>query len=614
MKRVLALAALAVAVALSGPVIAETADWKAPFCHASSLGVSPQGGYVYARRDGALTFVPTDCLLSRAASCPVRSIGGDADFPRGAWFVDDRTLMASAVEADAQGRASADAVVTIHRLGVPTPAERIALKGDFAALGLVDLRLSPADLQNSDRLRAYMRRAAGRISRIPGNARSVYGRLSTDRSVQVFRADADHSVWYALDGQAERRLAENGSPFSERRANLTFKFDGRDAMALVSGGVVRISAERGLVSESAGRSRAVLIDGDADQAYYGYWSAEGLAAKGLDTSLAGAVSDLVAIDSGSPVTGLAVNAATGTALVSRAPYRTTQDVATARHWLRRGGRTVEIDCGGQAVAAHSVRRSGGIFVDHYEAPNARGAVLYLTGGPGQHAELGPGLVNDVAGLIAAGLSVDVVQFGGGDYTFDLSQRLFEGGIASIAQDARAIEAYVRREYGCDRRVSLYAFSFGGYFHRRFSDDFLACLNQVVLAAPGGSVDDPDRFLDGLGLAPDTRARTARFYGAARLQLWGKGVQAQEAAYFQGLSRCPLSRRTILVVGDRDRVVRPLEDYRSCLDDDRLEVVRHGGGHVSVLHPSARATAEARRRILDLFASSPLPVGAARSVE
>lgn len=100
---------------------------------------------------------------------------------------------------------------------------------------------------------------------------------------------------------------------------------------------------------------------------------------------------------------------------------------------------MEIGCGGEALARHEVRRVGGakgVFVERYSREGARRTVLYLSGGPGLHENLEVSASDDISLLLDNGFNVDVIHYGGSDYTFAQFDRLYREGPGSIDADAR----------------------------------------------------------------------------------------------------------------------------------------------------------------------------------
>jgi hypothetical protein len=588
-------------LAAASQVAAAPLNPYAAFCQSPTLEISPAGRYLFARRGSdALSVVSTDCLLQQRADCPVSAIVDDANFPRGGMYFsdDDQWIYMVAAGTDSARRVTGDNTIrkfaTRAVLGTKAPpvlTAALPTQGDV--MGYLEPRLAlgtARDAMTLARSQAVADRAAVHKTAFSANARNLYGLMAGDRSIYLFRSDVDYSVGYSLDGAPERRLWGNGNPFSQRRANLAFKFDGRDAVVQASGSILRITP-KGLVDLTPRRSRSVLINGDDPSRYYGYGSAEGLVPQGVPPELAAQLKASAESHADQHMLGLAFNQAIGATVYSYGPFRAANSQAIARHEIRQGERRVEISCGGEVLARHAVRRVGGakgVFVERYSREGARRTVLYLSGGPGLHENLETSASNDLSLLLDNGFNVDVIHYGGSDYTFAQFDRLYRGGPASIETDARLIERYVRETYGPDDHLSLYAASFGAYFYRRFDDAFLKRMDHVVLSAPAGTMSAPSYA--GVDLDPAYRAGVQTLSAAVNRALWGPGTMAAEANYFRGLRRCPLRGPVTIVVGAKDDVVRPLEDYRLCLNSPRLTIIRHEFDHVSPLTPGRPAFA------------------------
>jgi pimeloyl-ACP methyl ester carboxylesterase len=390
-------------------------------------------------------------------------------------------------------------------------------------------------------------------------------------------------VWASQDGAPSRRLWRNGNPFSQRTRNLRFKFEGHDAFVEASGGVLRIS-KTGLSDETSRKSRAVLIDGDLPSNYYGYVSAEGSVTRGLPSNLVAQLDASLNEHATDHVLGASVNLASRTTIVSHGPYRR-DGVAFARHDVRRGDRHVEIDCGGAPFARRAVRRLGGddgLFIESYTLEGPRPTVLFLYGGPGTHINLETGASSDVSALLDAGLNVDVVHYGGSDYTFAQHDRLFRQGAKSVETDARTLSAYIRSKHKHNTGQNTYLMmeSFGAYFYRHLDPKALALVDHVLLAQPAGTMDLGRSDFPSIPVGE--RAQVAQLSTASNAALWGPRTGADEADYFRRLKHCPLARPTTIVVGSKDKVVRPLEDYAPCLGEENVKVVELDISHGSVL--------------------------------
>jgi hypothetical protein len=429
---------------------------------------------------------------------------------------------------------------------------------------------------------------AGRhYGKTPGNVRNIYGLIADDRSIFLYRSDIDYTISYSLDGRPERPLWKNGNPFSIRTENLPFKFDGPDVITLASGGVLRISPDKPLKDETAGQSRAILINGDDPSRYYGYWTAEGVRPKNVSPKLAALIDQAWTRHRDSHVTGLAVHNATGGMVFSYGPFRTEDGIAVFRHEVHRDGQTRTIECGGEPVAQHELRRAGDLFVDRYSRPGNTRTVLFLDGGPGGHRNLDRSFPGDMDRMLDQGLNIDVIHYGGSGYTFGLFNRLFQRGPASIRRDAKTIERYVAETYSPHADVSLYAFSFGAVFYRHFDQAFLDRLDHVVLHAPSGSVSDHDEGIDALAALASQQppgAETIDIEGLRALsrsvnrQFWGAKTIDEQNAYYRNLKTCPLKRRTTVIAGKTDTTVHPLDDYRLCVGGPMLDLVEHNYNH------------------------------------
>ncbi len=588
-------------LAFAAPAFASPLGPYGAFCRSAKLEISPGGRYLIAREGSdALSVVSPDCLLQRGMDCPVDKIVNDADFPRGRiYFGDgDRWVYMLAAGADSARRATGDNTIrkfaTTAVLSARAPAVLTAAlptRGDV--LDYLDPRpaLGTAnDAATLARYRGVADRAAVHSTAFSANARNLYGLMVGEHSIYLFRSDVDYSIGYSLNGAPERRLWENGNPFTQRRANLDFRFDGRDAVVQASGSILRITP-KGLVDLTPRRSRSVLVNGDDPTRYYGYGSAEGLALQGVPPALTAQLMASAESHADQHLLGLAFSEALGATVFSYGPFRTEDGQAVVRHEIRRGERRVEINCGGEALARHEIRRVGdakGVFIERYSREGVRKTVLYLSGGPGLHENLEASASNDISMLLDNGFNVDVIHYGGSDYTFAQFDRLYREGPASIEADARLIERYVRETYGARDHLSLYAASFGAYFYRRFNDAFLNRMDHVVLSGPAGTMSKPS-YAE-LKLAPGYSQAVATLSAAVNRELWGPGTMEAEASYFRGLKRCPLRGPVTILIGVKDDVVRPLDDYRLCLDNPNLTIIRHDFGHVSPLTPGRPAFA------------------------
>ncbi len=574
------------------------------FCGSRSLSFSPDGRYIYASKDAQLIYAEVDCLLTGRRDCQVAIASNPDAFPRGTYFgaTDDEIYLVSA-GMDGQGRATgANAIRAFSTRTQAVGDQRPYFPTGEDVLGFIEAGRTGGPFASNeeaakDKNTGVLVDASRQRSQLSPNARNLYGRVADDRSIYLVRSDRDYSVSYRLDGGPERPLWINGNPFSQRRANLEFKFDGPDAIALASGSVLRISAGRPLRDETALKSRAVLLSGEDDARYYGYWTAEGLVAKGVRPELVAAVNRLASQRRTEHISGVAVHNGIGAALISYGPYRGANGRATTRHEIVQGARSATIECGGALIAEQEVRRIGGkngIFVQRYMS-GTRPTVLYLGGGPGQHLSLDNGFDNDIATLLDNGFNVDVVQYGGSDYTFALYDRLQADGPASLRRDAALIQAYAEQVYGHRGDVSLYAFSFGASFYRHFEPGFLARMRGIVLAAPSGTVAMPDfsSIQD-----PAQRAQIAALSASVNARLWGRGTVKEAGDYFAGLRTCPVASPTTIVVGERDDVVSPRRDYVSCEASSRVRFLSHPYGHVSPLDPNYKGRITAFRQVVE----------------
>lgn len=574
------------------------------FCSSRSLSFSPNGRYIFASSDAGLSYADIDCLLIGRSDCQVTTVTNPDAFPRGAYFgaTDEEIFLVSA-GVDGEGRATGSntlrAFSTQHKT---LSGQRPYFQTGQDVLGFIDAERTSGAFAASDEAAAdlnsrILSEASRQRSLLSANARNIYGRVADGRSVYLVRSDRDFSVSYRLDGGPERPLWSNGNPFSQRRANLEFKFDGPDAIGLVSGSVVRISPEKPLRDETRSKSRAILLDGDNPAKDYGYWTAERLEAKDVRAELVAALNRSISKRIDSHILGLSVHNGAGAILVSYGPFRSKDGRATTRHDILQGARSVTLECDGDQIARQEVRRFGGqdgIFVQRYIA-GERPTVIYVGGGPGQHLSLDDGFGNDIATLLDEGFNVDVVQYGGSDYTFALYDRLQSDGPASLRKDAALIQAYVRKAYGSRGDISLYAFSFGASFYRYFDQKFLAQRRGIVLAAPSGTVETPDfaAVAD-----PVLRAKIVALSSQVNATLWGKGTIQETNRHFANLQACPIVVTTTIVVGEKDRNVSPRRDYASCEASSRVRFLSHPYGHISPLDPYYKGKINASREVIE----------------
>lgn len=587
---------LAVVVALLAPTIGLCAEPHpyAAFCRSPRLEISPAGNYLVAIQPDEISMASLDCVLAGGV-CPVTRFAGE----RGAvttgrmyFSADDRSLYRPVARFDASGRESGQGEIRMYdtsaiRAGDKTPVAAFDLAGRRNLLGYIDVALplkaadDPATKAQLARAGAVLVAAEAELTQMSVNARNIYGRIDGERAIWLARKDEDYSVWVSRDGAPPRPLWPNGHPFSQRTKNLRIKFDGRDAVVEASGGVLRIS-DAGLRDLTAGQSRAILIDGDDPSKYYGYVSAGNAQGKGLGARLSMQLDASLRAHAAAAVLGVSVNIASGSSVVSHAPYRM-EGSNFARHDVRQGDRRVEIDCGGAPLAERTVKRLGGaegLFVESYARDGVRPTVVLLYGGPGGHIDPATRAKNSVQALLDAGFDVDVVHYGGSDYTFALHDRLYRQGAKSLAADARILSRHIEARRAEGRRLYLVMESFGAYFHRRLDPKALAMVDHVLLVQPAGTMDPTG--MDAPGLPAPERADFLRLARTSNAALWGAGTAAEETEYFKRLKGCPLVRPTTIVVGSRDDVVRPLEDYASCLSQADVEVVTFDLQHGSVL--------------------------------
>ncbi|MBI1686422.1 hypothetical protein [Caulobacter hibisci] len=587
---------LAVAASLLTPTIGLCAEPHpyAAFCRSPRLEISPAGNYLVALLPDEISMASLDCVLAGGV-CPVARFAGErgtVTTGRMYFSADDRSLYRPVARFDTAGRESGQGEIRMYDTsaiwaGGRTPVATFDFAGRRNMLGYIDVALplkaadDPATKAQSARASAILLAAEAELTQMSANARNIYGRIDGDRAIWLARKDEDYSVWVSRDGAPLRPLWPNGHPFSPRTKNLRFKFDGRDAMVEASGGVLRIS-DAGLRDLTAGQSRAMLIDGDDPSTYYGYVSAEGAQGKGLGTRLSKQLNESMHAHSAAAVLGVSVNIASGSSVVSYAPYLM-EGQNFARHDVRRGDRRIEIDCGGAPLAERTVKRLGGadgLFIESYARDGARPTVVFLYGGPGGHIDPATRAKNSVQALLDAGFNVDVVHYGGSDYTFALHDRLYRQGAKSLAADARILSRHIEARRAEGRRLYLVMESFGAYFHRRLDAEALAMVDHVLLVQPAGTMDPTS--VDAPGLPARQRADFVRLARTSNAALWGPGTATEETEYFKRLKGCPLVQPTTIVVGSRDDVVRPLEDYAPCLREADVEVVTYDLQHGSVL--------------------------------
>lgn len=89
------------------------------------------------------------------------------------------------------------------------------------------------------------------------------------------------------------------------------------------------------------------------------------------------------------------------------------------------------------------------------------------------------------------------------------------------------------------------------------------MDHVVLSAPAGTMSKPSYAA--LELDPSSRASIEMLSTAVNQALWGPGTMEAEGDYFRSLKRCPLRGPVTILIGAKDDVVRPIEDYHLCLN-------------------------------------------------
>ncbi len=578
----------------AGPASAQGAESAATaFVGVQQLSLSPGGKYVFAVDEfHTITVAETACLVTSGGACRVSRLWTENYFEVNEPYFsrDDRYLYMGAMgitpEKTPNGTLTISEIEIAALLrGERTPRRTFTLQLPSSLKHSMDIETDVSGWSTTAanayfaRITPIVAAAVRGDSKRPDNVSNVFGRLSGDRAIALRRDDQDYFVHCSRNGGPERLLWKNGSAFESRRTNLPIRFDGKDAMVLTRGSVLRLTG-CSVRDETKGLPRALLIQGDDPSGYYGFATAFGARPRHVTPRLARLVERAVEAVAGEHVMGIAVSNRHGSAIVSHGPFFRQEQrqrpngtnleitVAGYRHDLYFGGRKISLIPPGKPIATHKVIAvdGGKLFVERYSRPENRKNVVFLYGGPGLYANFEQYAFSDMLAILDAGANLDIFHYGGSSYTFALKDHLYRGGTASLARDSQRLEDYVFAHYKPRDFVSLHLRSFGGTFYRFMSPKLLHRFNNVVLDAPAGSYSDYPGSLTPLA------------YKFNQMNL-GQDTAAEARKYYAGLTGCQLVRKVTLIVGKKDDLVDPDYAYRFCKETDKLEIIRHDGDHM-----------------------------------
>ncbi len=397
------------------------------------------------------------------------------------------------------------------------------------------------------------------------NARDIFGFASADQYF-IFKRDNAFRVTAFAKNTNGRPQDLPGIAF-DRDDLPSFAIDGNDAIMATLGSVIRVSPQGELTSDSSGRPRARLIDTGADDQYVGYFTNDAIIPATRDPFL----SSLAQRVDGSGkylahVTVLPNRKLAVVSFLNNLPA-TDSGALSYRHEIQSNNEVVSIDCGKSQNFTFSIQRLSSrrsTWVKSFSTSGATDTVLFLHGGPYRHEE--PTTSTALRYFLAHGLNVNVIEFGGQNYTLETAQLLSSGGYGSLNADARDVEAY-SRAFLNPARTHLYATSFGAHLFTRLSPGFVNGFRSLVLDLPSGTI------------APDLNNDTPTI-SAMNRQIMGDEIIIGnlDNAYFAALKDCPISRRAMIIYNDEDDRVFPEADYATCAGSDGVEFIEDVVGH------------------------------------
>lgn len=397
------------------------------------------------------------------------------------------------------------------------------------------------------------------------NSRDIYGAISGEKYVYLFR-DNEFKMYIADDMSRELRLiSNNGNSFYSQKENLSFKFDGENFLSVISGSVVKFRSGKMEFVSKPGGSRSSLIHGRTPLEYTGYFSSDGLHFLRPN----GATQDRIREDrkyfKNEYVTSITLNEQADAYVVSS--YGSLGYDGRYRHRIYVKNRHADIFCGDKGMGYRfSITNSGGsegVWVERYEVSESAPSVVYIHGGPVEYQEEME--TTQIKFFLEMGLNVDVINYGGSNYNYTLSNKLKTRNELSISNDSKNIEKYVFTKYKNRSDSILYAESFGGLFYRHFRQSFFKKFNKVILYAPLGSGNFDNFSSVKMAFAKSTLGN--RIF-----------KNDYDRPFFENLTNCQLKSETLIIVGENDTNVSPLYDYRNCVGDKRLRLRMHAGDH------------------------------------
>lgn len=556
------------------------AAWAAPvsdLCRVPRLDVSPNGRYVYYLKEGGQVVIAAwDCVTRSASSetdCPIMVVPSetaDGTF----FFAGNDTFLQEVSSTGPVSKIDIERLLTDpHYLDTPPPPLRIPEKNEPVAAYFT---LAPS--QKSKNVAAFVEGAQSGMKAAwrshqdnPSlNARDIFGAIYGNRRVFLNRQNS-MDVYIYSGHEPAQVFDTNGHAYDSPRENLSFKFDTTNAYVAVSGSILKIDAQNRPENITARMPRSNIIGGTTDLEYHGFYTQEKIYPANVTYALRQRMTASFEKVSGQYKTGMSVSSASGRYIVSTLQAAPTPGMRFNQrnlyaHSLWQNGVEAKIACLPKTLI-YSERHVGktdvsnsGLWLQSYRISGAKKKMLYVPGGPFSYQE--PTTSRALAFFLANGYDVDIVNYGGGQFTYEMATRLNAQGIRSVQSDARDLDAVV----GTGGYDALLMESFGGSFYRFMSTDVLSKVPATILYEPAGS------SVPGFNMNTDrSRNLMRKVYGTELAWTY-------DTAFYQRLTQCQIVGRTLLVMGKTDDHVNPAFDYRHCWSDTHLQVLRHDGGH------------------------------------
>ncbi|MGN6363915.1 hypothetical protein [Asticcacaulis taihuensis] len=407
------------------------------------------------------------------------------------------------------------------------------------------------------------------------NARDVYGLIHGSRFFYLHR-DNNYTMKAATVDTTDVLFDPYGQAYDSRYENLDFRQDEDHVYVLASGSVLQASPDGRFRNLTIADKRAGFIQDSDLSAYVGYFTADAFRPVNMAPNLTGRLQTFVGQHPGVFIVGGAVERNSGNLIVS---YKSRiEDFDAYTHPLETGGNSYShyIEYDGRAVTlsetigkplryrSQKICSPACLWVDSYEIDPSAKTVVFVPGGPDETVDIVKG--DGIRTFLDNGLNIDVVHYGGSLYTYDLATRLNRRGLASLRNDAAAIQTFVAGRYPDRRNVALVMSSFGGMYYRFLDPAFLKSLGMVVLDRPAGSVKAGFNQI-----SPVIAAHYAKVMG----DHWPGRF---DNAWYDRQTTCQISSPTWLIYALGDENVDPRYDYRNCLNSPLLKLKAVDGGH------------------------------------